>query len=263
MTDHLSFNFNKATALPDTDFARALGSHFDAQTTAAVHELFERLHLPTPENNSEFLRATQGCLVFLNPYGVVLRIESAIAGDSKRGAIRINDSGHVLQPIASIHVGDAVLEICPGCRKEEDAMAVDRLYNSLVQEKINYWDSEIANNGRLPVATPSFPDGVPVVIDRLSVRPLHDSVQEVAEAVKKASQEAKEAQAALYAPLQNAFQTAWNDPSQMDEFWELCACHVDAGKLVAGWTQELPQDDMKPMRAHDSARSYGARLMKW
>ncbi|MCK5518718.1 MAG: hypothetical protein KAI61_04820, partial [Alphaproteobacteria bacterium] len=100
--------FNQtAEALPKTDFVDYLLEKFgDKATASAVLDAFEKMGIPAPESRDEFMDGAAGVLVFLNRYGLVIRIEHEYLG-------RINDSPWVLKPIASIDADEAIFEICP------------------------------------------------------------------------------------------------------------------------------------------------------
>ena len=114
----LQSDFNGAAyALPKTDFVHYLQCKFgDNATACAVLDTFEKMGIPAPESLDGFRNGAEGFLVFLNPYGVVIRIEQK--SDFKESYVtpdRIDDSPWVLKPLASIDAGNAIIEVCPGC----------------------------------------------------------------------------------------------------------------------------------------------------
>ncbi|MCE9506994.1 MAG: hypothetical protein K8R48_01585 [Alphaproteobacteria bacterium] len=120
--DDVSSEFNRGAVdkLPETAFCAFLTKKFDRATAVKVIESFKKMDLPPPQDEKEFLVGSDGCLVFLNKYGLVMRIETADLEDSKWGADRINDSGWILNPLATIDAGKAIVEICPGCHFEKE-----------------------------------------------------------------------------------------------------------------------------------------------
>ena len=261
--DHIVPEFNRKAAdeLPETDFCAFLTGKFGRETAVKIVESFQKLNLPAPQNKEEFLVGTEGCLVLLNRYGLVMRIEIADLEESDWPAERINDSGWIVQPVASFDAGKATIEICPGLDFERDKQQRWFLQEQLQNESINFWDSEgVDNIGRLPVKTPRFPEGVPVVIDRLAVVRLSRSIEPVREELKVHAREAAEAQKNLYAPLRRAFAAAWEGTGKMESFWSLCQFYVGENKLVAGWNEAKDGDSHKSLAAAKAAKIYAARL---
>lgn len=257
--------FNQtAEALPKTDFVDYLLEKFgDKATASAVLDAFEKMGIPAPESRDEFMDGAAGVLVFLNRYGLVIRIEHEYLG-------RINDSPWVLKPIASIDADEAIFEICPGCLPETDKEKNEFLIKQFKEQNIFFWDKGIRNIGRVPFKTSMFLHGIPVVFDRPSVIRLTDGVDSVRSllGIPKSREflEAEMAQEKLYGPLRDAFDAAWPDklklldPSKMKRFWNLCECYKKEGKLAAGWNNSQPYTDGKADMASMTARFYETRL---
>jgi len=234
------FNDQAVDVLPETDFCAGLMKHFGRETALKVVEAFQKMDLPLPQDEGEFLKGAMGALVFLNEYGVMIRMEIADLSQYSR-ADRINDNAWILKPIATIDAGKVVIEICPGCEQAQSAVNNAYLRGKLKQQDIDFWDCKISNIGHIPVKTVRFPEGVPVVIDRLAVNKLTNSIASVRSALKsledEATREAEEVQEKLYAPLRQAFDSAWPDTQKIKQFWDMCRRYVQEGKLVAGWNQ--------------------------
>jgi hypothetical protein len=258
-TSASAFNSRGGGSLCGTDFCAFLIQKFNRETAQRVLEIFEKMDVPAPQKQDEFLVGTEGCLVFLNKYAIVLRIEIADLEDSKWGADRINDSGWIIQPIASLNAGKAIIEICPGCHLGENLSHRTYLADHLQNQNINFWDSGISNVGKLPFKTPFFPDGVPVVIDRLAVIRLSRNAVPILEALKSQAEVAKKAQEELYGPLREAFAAAWPEAGKMRKFWSLCLRYVREGKLVGGWKKAEREGSMKSFEAAQAAKHYEAR----
>ncbi len=274
-----------AAALPRTEFADYLKNLFDDVTVRNVFYAFQYMGLPAPESRREFYDGTEGGLIFLNRYGAVIRVENADDSVSEFRFDRFNDSAWVLQPLAIIDAGAAVIEICPGCHMEKKDADIYYLDEQLRREMIDFWDKGIRNIGLMPVKTPRFSEGIPVVIDRLAVSRLTQNMVPVRRALKKLGdkvlkrpegmseevREAVEAQEQLYAPLRQAFNEAWPDQSvpadagKMKQFWDMCSGYVQEGKLVAGWREIDPfnfrDDNTTALLVATKARDY-ERLLK-
>ncbi len=241
----------KESGIPETPFTDYLlgktrYNKLDEKTVRNVLDVFGKLGLPPPEQKDEFIAGTEGQLVFMSRYGLVLRVEDKRhLGES--GGAQAKGAPWVLQPLASFDVGEAIVTICPGCRVggtyEQNAFLQERLN----KQGVSFWDSQTVNFGRMPVNMPQFPDGIPIVIDRGAVENLsRGNVVRIKTALglKKQDQLARDAAKAeeeLYGPLRHAFNDAWPDKAgpadaaKMRQFLDLCADYKRAGKLVAGW----------------------------
>ncbi len=256
-----------ARELQKMTFSGYLQQLFGKTSADNVLEVFDRLGLPAPRSGKEFLAGAEGGLVFLNQYGLVIRIEHSDPENGRFGWSRVDDSGWVLRPLAGIEAGHAHVEICPGCNLEQDARKIDYLKKRLEEQRIDFWDRWLVNIGRVPVCTERFPEGMPVVIDRLAVCALTESAEPVAKALAQEAQDAAEVQETLYAPLRAALDEAWPDKEgpadakKMQTFWKLCAQYVADGKMVAGWNQAEIGVYYKTDIVINVAKTYGARLM--
>ncbi len=254
-------------AIPATPFTGCLrGEHFlryDDATVRNILGVFGKLGLPPPVSSAEFMKGSEGQLVFLSRYGLVLRIEE------KRYATpaQVKGAPWVLQPLKSIDAGMAVVAVCPACHVGGSMAQLVFLKERLRAQDVNFSDFQFVNFGRLPVKMPLFPEGVPVVIDRGAVSELTERVSVLGRALEKEDParesafalEARAAAETLYRPLRQALDDAWPDasgpadPAKMQQFFKLCAVYKEEGKLVAGWDDPAAIDKTK-----DAARMAGA-----
>ena len=210
-------------------FADALDAYFPArETQQRILAGFDRLGLPLPKNSTQFMAGTDGILIFTNVYGLVIRIEFA-----EKNPVR--PSQWVLQPLGTFDAGDAVVEICPACRFEDDKKNYHFVKAALKDEGINFWDTGLRNMGRLPVGNAQFPEGIPVVVDRRAVKMLSDDIKPV-----KLGLQGKH-----FKPLRSAFNAAVRSRKQAPLFLQKCEEFVAAGKMVAGWNDYRPLVDNK------------------
>jgi len=232
------------------------GRRFSDKEVRGVLKLLEDLQLPIPQKESEFMAGTEGCIIFINRYGAVIRIEE------KDDRYDVNDSQWVLQPIARFQVGKAVVEICPACAFESDKGRYEAMKEGLEKDGLKLHDPGLRQTGRIPLKTPEFPDGVTVVVDRGAVKRLSDDIRPV----KSALQER------FYGPLRKKMAEAYDgktfDAQKVREFWGLCEEFVRDGKLVIGWNNYRPLYDNKwegknpkGLQAARKARAY-AKLFK-
>ena len=271
--------FNQtAYDLPKTRFVGRLQYFFselgDGLTTHTVLDTFKKMGLFIPETPDEFLRGTDGVLVFLNRFGIVIRVEYKNTRDphSVTTSDRISISPWILEPLASIDAGGAIIELCPGCLLETDKEKSKFLYKQLKKQNIKFWDHTISNSGLVPIRTPLFPEGIPVVIDRGAVRELTGGLSYVRTLLgifkSKKAREAATVQEELYKPLRDAFDEAWPDKSElpdtlkMKRFWNLCESYTKEGKLAAGWKDGIYTIDSyyKQEEAKNVAAAYETRL---
>lgn len=228
--------------------------HYNAETDIAcvtrVMNALKSLKIPLPQNENQFMEGTDGALLFLNAEAVVIRIENketAMLYD----AVRLDDHPLVLQPLAKLDAGAMVIEICAGTKltgRYADALSIGR---ALEADGLWFIDQQSENTGLLPVRTPDFPRGVPVVIDRLAVARLDE---EISAEKKTLSRQAKEAQKKLYKPLRTAFRRA-HDKGRMRDFWMACRVAKIEGVLIDGWNSDVDRD-VKARRVPVIAAAY-------
>lgn len=255
----------EANPPPNTDFFAYLQRRFNSKTALKTIDVFKNLNLPLPEHGPEFLRGNEGGFVFLNEFAMIIRIEKAHTVDAER----INDSPWISQPIATIEAGEALIEICPGCLLAAKDENIDYLGKQLGKEGINFWDQGLRNIGLMPVKTPLFPQGIPVVIDRLACERLKKSTESIREALTAREEaevrDAMEAQKKLYGELKEAFKGAWSDGAiapdaeKMEKFWDLCRKRAQEGNLVAGWNEYIAEYGIAGEAAR-AAKEYALKI---
>ena len=262
----LELDFNGAAeALPRTGFVNSLlqEENVDPGTALKVIKAFEQMGLPAPEETKEAAHSEHGGkIIFINDCGLVIRIEEGYWE-------RINGSPWIIQPIASIKIGELIMEIIPAANYEADESNSHALRELLLQEGFHFWDYGARNVGRIPVNTPRFPDGIPVVIDRPGVNRLPADDERVLQARLRMTKEdiekykeAVQAQNKLYAPLRQLFSECWPDPKKMECFLDECRRYVREGKFIAGWNDAASSDvhDEKASYAYNVAKNYETRL---
>ena len=247
----------------DTDFVKYIKWKFGEETAQQVLDAFDKINLPAPTRDTHYLASNEGCLVFLNKYGAVIRVEAQIP--EKNYYARVNDSGCILQPLGSIDAGQAIIEICPGCTVEKDEASIEYLKELLKDEGLVFSDPQLENIGRLYTDNPKFPKGVLLIIDRLAVSKMTKDVKIVKNAL---IEEAKKEQERLSAPFCKAFKEGLVDNSKMNEFWELVESYAAEGKFIAGCNDKSEFFDeigffSKTSRAEEVAKSYSRILTKF
>ena len=272
--EDLAGEFKSVSHGADTGFHIFLNARFDDKVCADVKKVFQNLQLPFPQEKGEFMEGTGGGLIFLDRYGLVIRIET-FSQDSD-----INDNPWVLQPLFQHDCGPygkgprrVILKICPGCKPATHGSYVAEVDKNLAESDIHYADRQIANTGHIPYFTPKFPEGFPVVIDLPSVWRLNSAVADIKDAVHKNLQKLgidQDPQQQIYGDLKNAMREAWPegtekpDPGKIRDFWKLCESAVAKGILMAGWNtdnKELKSGDYhKRGRAALAAAQYGKKL---
>lgn len=207
------------------------------QSALAVIDVYDRLGLPLPVLD-ETAPGTEGWLVFINDYGLVLRVETVQRFESRKAFDRINNDPDILQPLVTIPAGDYIAEFCPGVAFGKHGDNVD-LGRGLAARGIEFWDDNLCNVGRVPVHSVEFPEGKPVVIDRLAVRYMHHpnlSPRSWSAWLSNAGKSV-DVQAEFYAPLRAAFQKAVFGRTQADlkDAWDIAGHFRNAGKLLSLW----------------------------
>ncbi len=235
-------------------FAATLDAYFpDPDAQASIKNAFNKMALPLPRDTTQCMPGTDGILLFSNRFGLVIRIEQKEQQPMQR-------SQWILQPLATVDAGDAVVEICPACLFEDDKENYHFVKAALKAENINFWDTGLRNMGRLPFVTDQFPQGVPVVVDRRAVK-----------MVKGVSADLSVDDAGLqdvyYQPLRNTLTDVLSGKSKGEVFLALCEKFVADGLLVAGWNDYRPLvdnkwegDNAKGLVAGEKAAAYDALL---
>ncbi|MDH3974048.1 MAG: hypothetical protein OEV42_07200 [Deltaproteobacteria bacterium] len=253
----------RAEKKPATDFFKDLERKFGEETAQQILEGFEKINLPAPAGSHQYLNSNEGCLVFLNKYGLVIRVEPQIP--EKNYYARVNNTGCILQPLVSLDAGKAILEICPACYVEKDEASIEFLKALLKDEGLVFSDPQLENVGRLYSDNPKFPGGILLIIDRLAV----SRMTENANIVKNPFiEEAKKEQEKLAGPFCKAFNEGLLDNSKMDIFWELAESYTAEGRFMAGWNDNSEFFDKigffsKTSRAKEVAKTYSRLLEKF
>ena len=257
--------FKKIAAIfkSDTNFVADLKRKFGEESARKVLEAFDKINLPPPTTGNQFLKSNEGSIVFVNKYGVVVRVEPQ--NPAKNYYVRVNDSGCILQPLGSIDAGKAVVEICPGCDVEKDEASIEYMKGLLKDEGLVFSDPQLENLGRLHTDNARHPKGVLLILDRLAVSKMKEDVKLVKNAL---SEEAKKEQERFTAPFRKAFNEGLTDRSKMNEFWALLEKHVAEGKIITGWNDNSDFFDKieylsKTSRAEEVARYYSHILTKF
>ncbi len=143
----------------------------DGRSANGVVRLLDDLQLPQP-GPGEFICSHAGGIFFHPTAGVVIRIEQT------EEKLKLAKHPLVSEPLGALAVGDWRIELCEGLRTNKITdRDVDWLFQTLKQDHILWSDaystsggvhlgSRVDNVGRLPLTTPEFPNGLPVVMDR-------------------------------------------------------------------------------------------------
>ena len=224
----------------------------------------------------------------------------------------VND--HILQPIASIETENFVVEVVPGVKLGVSSQDVQKMTAKLRKEGIEFWDGITVNNpmanpmikqmvnalnqqvadsmgdnpvlfdqgsansAYLPIKTIEFPNGIPVIADRLAagyVPIFQDSGSPLSKLFGKQKEPSAPLQDKLYGPLKKAFREAWSDtsknadPEKMRAFWEKChqltqhghTSEVNEPVLTAGWASKVASGQItKRSMAEQAAAGYSGQL---
>ena len=239
-----------------TPFKQALALKFNDAVAQKTEEFFQSMRLPTPEAYDEYLAATAGFIIFISMAGLVVRIENKIHDPNV-----INDRPDhplVLQPLGSLDLGDAVLEVCPAIRLGAQHDDCEKINFQLIEDGLELDDHQAANLGYLP----DINGGERlVVIDRLAVVQVHRSCESVWNLLEKYGNPQ-----APFSSLKKSFRRG-QATGDMFEFVRLAAAAKDRGLLVNGWEEENHLHDMrlaynKTPEAKNAADHYMQRIAR-
>lgn len=273
--DGISGAFTQAAASPAAAAEAGLRHAFSDvfrddldNTVNRVKEVFQAMGLPLPAAGA-IVSSAVGTLIPLDRYGVILRIEHS---DNKLAVgQRVDAHPMVLQPLGQRQLTDgATLEICAGCRMTTREEYSRLLADKLPQTGVEFWDDGVTNIGLLPFKTAEYPDGVPVVIDRLAVDKLGAGISSVKDAL--AVFNLSEDLQARYQPLKDAFSAAWPEGIDVPDgagaarFFATCETFKARGDLVAGWAEPSVAtgdsfEENKSRKVADAGQTYAQQMV--
>ena len=225
-----------------TDFQAYIERFFDDKTLRQVSYIFRKLDIPEPLNSTEFRLGCDGALIFSNEHAMSIKIERLNSKGLPRSFKRISHPS-ILQPVFQEKAGKAMIEIYPGVPlenvSEDDVMGFKDI---LAKDGVDFYDYGIRNVGRLPLSSVKFPNGAPIVIDRLSVDLLKTASilrTKLKTDFYEDPAQADTEQYKLYKPLHQAFkQVLASNKDTHDaahKAWQLCIEFKKKGTLTAGW----------------------------
>lgn len=209
-------------------------------------------------------------LLLLSRYGTTVRIGPKETSDLYDPSIQTKDykmadirHPAVLQPVAAFDWEHLRVEILPGIKVKYDPAAVKSLESLLAEDGYIFADPRPYNIGFLNMKTDKYPGGLPVVLDRNSVR-------RVEEKPRSREDDYDYAQKHLWQLLAKKFEEA-SARNDMQPFWDHCASFTNKGEsslLFASWEDPLFSDptishyaiESEPARAQRVARRYEQQL---
>tara|TARA_B100000686_G_scaffold353256_1_gene458148 strand:- start:702 stop:1451 length:750 start_codon:yes stop_codon:yes gene_type:complete len=215
------------------------------------------LGLPAPKFGS-YLPGYQGRLMFLDDYGLVIRVES-------QSTIAHNHP-HILQPLCTINRPLYRIEVCPAIEvisrtllKENFGACSYHLQNVLndllKHQGMELWDFQLENCGLLPDPDQ---DGKlkPVVLDRNAVRK-NDRYKTSAPPSAFSGQ-------AVFKPLSNAFHSAveFKDDEKLKFAYQLARQMKEKGTLISSW-QKVTLPACKTGKAAVAGRAYAPNVRNY
>ena len=247
----------------ESDFLHHLNRKFGEESAQKVLEVFDKLNLPAPTEGNQYLKSNEGCILFVNRYGVVIRVEPQMP--ESNFYVRVDDSGCILQPLGAIDAGTAVVEICPGCDVERDEASIDEMKEFLKDEGLRFTDDQLENLGRLHTDNTKYPKGILVILDRLAVSKMKGEVKLVENPI---SEEHKKELERFTEPFRKAFKEGYADKTKMPKFWKLLEKYVEDGIIKRGWNDNSDFFDKieylsKTSRAEEVAKYYCYSLTEY
>lgn len=254
------------------DFLEEIGLRYSGEAKRQTKAIMNNLNLFLPKND-EYLVGKEHLLVFLNPFGMVLRIGDPLPAP---------EHDLILKPIKKVELEKAVFEVLPGieCGISLQSRDLERLRQVFAHEHYDFWDwDKTSNVGFLPAQASPFQGKIPVVLDRGAIRKAdaapHPRITKFREAGRQAvwrPVEFRGVQERLFAPFKNAIEAAWPgndadiDGRKMLDFWRLCRDEVQKrerggdGVLYNKWEDKNGGEEyFKTVQARVSSEAYGER----
>jgi|GEM_PF-1613100 len=206
----------------------------------AVEEFFEALGLPEPEKGEYRTARSNGYILFLDDFGIIIRIS-----DDKKTPRYVHNL--ILQPLASRTIDGFRIDIMPGLKTPVTSKEVYALEDELSEDNLQFWDSHPYNCGYMP-------SGTVVCFDEDAVKALPGFTAQVIKEQNK-----------VFAPLKKAFTRAWPagenvDSYEMARFWQMCRTMKDKNILTSGWQDEEAHKVVTEFMDSDGSRHYAARF---
>jgi hypothetical protein len=250
---------------------------YEKPTATAVSALLSNLRLPVPEAGEYTKSWDDGFIVFLNPYGCLLRLV-----DKEKSPL-IHDPA-ILRPLASRNAGRMRVDINPGVECPIDPRDVPSLFFRLKERGIIFWDGKVRNCGYLPAQQGER--RIPVVIDpdSCAVRQLSQSVSLVDRMFQvknivtntlricalpsrdKPPEAQISTQDMIYGQLSSIFNAAWptdreapKNPIGISKFWDTCHSFREKGLLITSWlSKDMGASNYK--NANHGSEKFASRL---
>lgn len=216
-----------------------IAERFDDKIKEQIVEVLEKLNIFIPDSKDLFRRGYDGNMIFMEDYGVVLKIEPLVSRKKSRAARRAL-AHDVLQPFFQVRIRNITVDLFPGTGIVEIPYStVKGIIKRFNKRNINPCDTASRNLGQLP-------NGEIVSIDThaqydalLSSGTKIKGISATKEVIRQRREKFKGCdQEKLYLPLKIAFKEAYEsgDKDQMDQAWELCRKFKEDGLLISGWT---------------------------
>ncbi len=253
------------------NFLEEIGLRYSMAAKSQTREIMSNLNLFLPKND-EYLVGKEHLLVFLNPFGMVLRVGDALPAP---------EHDLILKPIKKVVLEKAVFEVLPGieCGISMHSRDLARLRQVFANEQYDFWDwDKTSNVGFLPAKASPFQGNIPVVLDRGAIRkadmtpgPRIKQFREAGEQVWRPV-EFRGVQDRIFAPFKAAIEAAWPgndaqiDSRKMLDFWKLCRAEIQKreqagqGVLCNKWEDNNGGEEyFKTVQARTSSEVYGER----
>ena len=230
-------------------------------------DIYDMLELPVGCENSYIKINNGGRLIFLEDYGLVIRI------DLNRGDFKpAPEHDLVLQPLKRFKYGSAVVSILPAIKVLEFdknwLKTAKSLRKTLGKDGIKYWDIQHENTGL--IYSTKLNKYVPVVLDQDAAR-YADPAPQFIEQVKKAlnTQNKKNGQTenfnglqSLFTPLAQKLDKGLKN-KDLKDFYQAARKMLSTGKLENGWVA-LANDNTshKTIAAHKASKTYSDQVRK-
>lgn len=226
------------TNLRDSDLKEYFTALASPAAAAEIEMEVERLGLPLPARGEYLQTREGGALLYLEEEGCAVRITH----DKKHP---YNPHDFMLRPLGALKAAHFRIHVNPAVVCPIDTDEIESLVALLADDKLGFRDCFAENAGYLPVKTPEFPNGIPVVIDEPSVKALTDDIAAIFarpldEKQRAAQRAARNIQDDLFAPARRAFRQALDTcgpdgKPAMRDFWDICRDMKKRGLFTDSW----------------------------
>lgn len=258
-------------------FIEATRERFGPEAAERIRRVLESMDLPDARQD-EYLRGTEGNALFINRYGLILSISSAMESPEHDLILKPLRPPQIFKTPAG---EDVAITFLPGVEGVlHSASHVFLLKDLLALEGIDFFDIQgskgVKNGGYIHANIEGLDEEVPLVIDRGGVRSIDGGPAAISETSLAHSfnrERLRGIQERHFEPFCASLKAAWPEdemmPSHdgMHDFLDLCRTEMGRGRksrLSNQWAKNFAKTGMafvdKPIDVRDAATRYERHL---